>query len=186
MNFRTRSISVALVLSVVSLSSCFAVGAVINRTAEHCGVDMNQPAQKIFADYDGKAGWREYGSVKDIPELDNGFGSAAFYWSGSNSNVLIQLQEPSEDFVGYTHYCFDRAGKLARLRYELRTAWGWGFREEGTIEKGFLRPSISEFFDTKTEQKVPRPEMADDVRAALKPHLYLLKSELPFSKLLPK
>jgi Domain of unknown function (DUF3854) len=45
---------------------------------------------------------------------------------------------------------------------------------------------MSEFFDTTNEAPVKRPEQADDIPDALKPHLYARKSRLPFAKLLPK
>jgi hypothetical protein len=175
-----------LIVLLASAAASSAVGTEVMRTAEQCGVDIEQPALKVFANFDGVEGWREYKNVKEIPPLSPGFGSAAFYWTGHNGNSLIQLQEPSEDFSAYTHYCFDRSGHLTRLRYELRTAWGWGFREEGLIKKGNFQVETSEFFDTKTEQPIHKPEMADEIPEALKPRLYLIKSKLPFSRLLPK
>jgi len=181
--WQVRNLLFLFVAGILSGSTARALNV---RTAEQCGVDLNQPAQKIFANRDGKSGWHEYRTVKDMPEIANGYGSTAFYWPGSNGQFLIQLEEPGEDFNGYTHYCFDRLGKLRGLGYELRTAWGWGFREEGTIEGGVLRPSSTEFFDTKTDEKIRRPEMADEIPDALKTKIYLLKSKLPFSRLLPK
>ncbi|SRR5579871_538672 len=182
----TRRFRNSLLLAVAALLSGSAANALNVRTAEQCGVDLKQPAQKIFANPNGKKVWKEYKTVKDIPEISNGYGSTAFYWSGSDGQFLIQVEEPGEDFNGYTDYCFNRLGNLTGLRYELRTAWGWGFREEGTIEHGSLQPSSTNFFDTKTDKKVPRPDMADDIPDALKPRIYLLKSQLPFSRLLPK
>lgn len=155
------------------------------QTAERCGADIGQPALKSFANFNGTDGWREYKTVKDIPNLELGTGTAAFYWAGSKGNFLILIQEPSEDWSVYTHYCFDRSGNLTGLRYEFRTAWGWGLRKEGIVEKGNFRAETSEFFDTTTEQPMQKPGMADEIPGALNPHLYLVKSTLPFSKLLP-
>jgi hypothetical protein len=155
-------------------------------TALRCGVDPEQLATRAFANSDGKHGWREYRSVKDVPELQLGFGQLARLWEGQDGKVLIRLEEPGEDFAAYTDYCFDKDGQLVALKFTLRTAWGWGFREEGAVTSGELTLQMSEFFDTKNESPVKRPEQADDIPDALKPHLYAQKSRLPFAKLLPK
>jgi hypothetical protein len=150
------------------------------RPPKQCGVRAEEPPLKSLANFNGVDGWREYKSAKDIPELELGTGAAAFYWAGNNGSFLIQMQEPSEDWSAYTHYCFDRSGHLTRLYFELRTASGWGLREEGLIEKSNFRAETSEFFDTTTEQPMHKPEMADEVPEVLKPHLYLIKPMLPF------
>jgi hypothetical protein len=99
---------------------------------------------------------------------------------------LIRTEEPGEDFAGYTDYCFDCAGVLIQVRFELSTAMGWGYRSEGPILMATLAPKMSECFGTKTEAHITRPEQADDIPAALKPRVYLKKSNLPFFKLLSK
>ena len=100
--------------------------------------------------------------------------------------ALIRLEEPGEDFAAYTDYCFDKAGQLVAVRFELRTAWGWGYREEGPVVNGKLTRQTSEFFSTKTEAPITRPEQAADIADALRPHLYARKSRLPFATLLSK
>jgi hypothetical protein len=152
--------------------------------AKECGVSPELAADRIFADPDGKLGWREYHAVNEVPTLGLDVGILARLWMGQKGTTLILLEEPGEDFYSYTHYCFDSNGALVSLRFELRTAWGWSFRIDGRIENGKLRPKTSEFFNTKTDLPVARPEQADDVAGALKPHLYLRKSSLPFAKLL--
>jgi hypothetical protein len=156
-----------------------------NPTAERCGVDQNQPAQHIFANPDGKRGWREYANGNDVPELELDAGGFARLWSNRTGNILVRMEEPGEDFAAYTDYCFDSAGQLIGLKFQLRTAWGWGYREEGVVLTGKLSPEISEFFDIKTESRIARPEQAAGIPDALKPHLFLRKSRLPFFKLLP-
>lgn len=154
-------------------------------TALRCGVDQSQQAQRLFADPNGKNEWKEYRAINAMPELSNDGGAFARLWSGTDGNVLIRTDEPGEDFAGYTDYCFDRTGKLIQLRFELRTAWGWGYRTEGPASKGTLAPKMSEFFDTTTDAHVTRPQQADDIPAALKPRVYMKKSNLPFFRLLP-
>jgi hypothetical protein len=61
---------------------------------------------------------------------------------------------------------------------------GWGYRQEGPILNGTLANQTGEFFSTKTEQSIPKPDDWDAIPDALKPHLYLRESKLPFSKLL--
>jgi hypothetical protein len=172
---------------------CLIVGAVVSDpsaaqsvTAKKCGVDQKQPAQRIFADPDGKHGWREYRTVEEVPELELNAGDFAKVWSGRDGSVLISTEEPGEDFYVYTDYCFDPQGQLVQARYELRTAWGWGYREEGPMSKGLLAARTTEFFDTKTNARIPRPEEAANIPDALQPRLYLRESRLPFFKLLSK
>jgi hypothetical protein len=155
-------------------------------TAQRCGVDSEQSATRIFANSDGKHGWHEYRNVKEVPELVLGFGQFAKFWTGTHGMVLIRLEEPGEDFAAYSDYCFDKDGHLVALKFELRTAWGWGYREEGAVTNDELTPQISEFFDTKNGAPVKRPEQADDIPDALKPRLYVHKSRLPFAKFLTK
>jgi hypothetical protein len=153
-------------------------------TALRCGVDQNQQAKRFFADPDGK-NWKEYQSV-DVPQLDLQEGALSRLWTGSDGNVLIRTEESGEDFAAYTDYCFDQSGQLIQVRFELRTAWGWGYRKEGPIQKGLLAPKISEFFSTETEKHITKPEQAENIPDALKPRLYLRKSKLPFFNLLSK
>jgi len=177
-------------LALVALLIVAALGgearATQNPIAQRCGVDQSQPPQRIFANPDGKQGWREYPNVKDVPELELNSGGFARLWSSRDGNIFVSTQEPGEDFAAYTDYCFDSAGQLIGLKFQLRTAWGWGYREEGAVRKGMLAPETSEFFDTKTESRIARPEQTADIPDALKPRLYLRKSHLPFFKLLSK
>lgn len=154
------------------------------QTALRCGVYQDQPPQRIFADPDGKHDWREYPGLKSIPELEFGFGESARLWTGQDGNLLIGTEEPGEDFAAYTDYCFNNAGKLVQLRFELRTAWGWGYRQEGSVISNALTHPTSEFFSTTTGKRITKPQQADDVADALIPRLYLLKAHLPFSSLL--
>jgi len=181
---KCRQLASVLWLFAMAISS--SAGTVKSSTAQRCGVDQDRPAQRIFADPDGKLGWHEYRSVKDVPELELGFSQFVRFWAGPDGKALIRLEEPGEDFSAYTDYCFEKTGQLVQLRFELRTAWGWGYREEGPVVNGVLAPQTSEFFSTENEVPVTRPEQADDIADALRPHLYVRKSQLPFARLLSK
>jgi len=100
-------------------------------------------ATRIFANSDGKHGWHEYPNVKEVPELVLGFGQFAKFWTGTHGTVLIRLEEHGEDFAAHSDYCFDKDGHLVALKFELRTAWGWGYREEGAVTNDELTPQIS-------------------------------------------
>ena len=176
----------ALVFLLASATVSSAAATVPTRIARNCGVDEEQPPLKSFANFNGEDGWRAYTGAKDIPTLELGTGAAAFYWPGRDGHFLVTLQEPHEDFGAYTHYCFNRSGHLTAIHFELRTAWGWGFREEGLIKYGRLVAKTSDFFETKNDQPIKRPDMADEIPEALKLALYLIKSKLPFANLLPK
>jgi hypothetical protein len=86
--------------------------AVKSSTVLRCGVDPDQSAARIFANPDGKHGWREYRAVKDVPELELGTGQFARLWTETHGMVLIRMEEPGEDFAAYTDYCFDRMANL--------------------------------------------------------------------------
>ena len=169
----------------LSFMLCRRLPAKLTETAQRCGAHQNQPPARVYADSDGR-GWREYQDVKSVPELELHVGSAVQVWSGANGSLLVHLQGPGDDFAAYTDYCFDKAGVLVQLRYELRTAWGWGYREEGPFANGKRKAERSEFFATDTEQAIKKPDQADDVSDALKPRIFPDKSRLPFVKLLPK
>jgi hypothetical protein len=50
-----------------------------------------------------------------------------------------------------------------------------------------MSPGSSVFFDTKTEKVIPKPgEDADEILGAVKPNLYVRKSQLPFFTLLAR
>jgi len=181
---KTALIPRTLLVCFVWLICSTSAQAKLTQTAQRCGANQDEAPARVFADSSGK-GWREY-KAKAVPELELNLGSAAQVWPGTNGSLLVHVQEPGEDFAVYTDYCFDKAGKLTQLRYELRTAWGWGYRQEGPLAGSNLKSETSEFFDTKTGQHIERPEQAGDVPDALKPRIYQKKSELPFFKLLPK
>jgi hypothetical protein len=153
--------------------------------ARECGVDQDQPAQRIFADPEGKNTWREFKKLKDLPEIQT-YGRFAQLWTGTDGKVFVQMEEPTEDWFTYTDYCFGKTARLVALRFEVRTAWGWGYRESGPIENGILRPRSSGFFNTGNDEAIAKPENAADVDDALKPVICARESQLPFAKLLSK
>lgn len=153
---------------------------------QKCEVGPKQPAQRVFAKVDNKVPWKEYGHLADVPELSLGFGTTAEMWLGPNSSLLIRTEEPGEDFNAYTRYCFNQGGQLVQVAYEIRTAWGWGFRTGGTVSGSALHADSKQFFSTETEKPIPRPKNADDIHEALMPTLFLTVHQLPFSRLLSK
>jgi hypothetical protein len=175
-----------LLLCLFGLATSASTRATESSTARRCGVDPEQSAARLFADPDGKHGWREYRNVKDVPELELGVGQFARMWTEVHGMALIRLEEPGEDFAAYTDYCFDKDGQLVALKFVLRTAWGWGYREEGRVTNGEMAPQMSEFFETKNELAIAKPEQANDIPDALKPRLYVRRTRLPFAKLLSK
>ncbi|HTX75579.1 MAG TPA: hypothetical protein VMD29_05175 [Terracidiphilus sp.] len=153
---------------------------------QKCGVELREPAQRVFAKVDDKQPWKEFGRVADVPELSLGFGTSAEMWSGRNHGLLIRTEEPGEDFDANTEYCFGQGGKLVQVAYEIRTAWGWGFRMNGNVLNGALHTDSKVYFNTETGKRMLRPEGADDIREALRPSLFLTVNQLPFSQLLSK
>jgi hypothetical protein len=162
---------------------CAASGAQ-STVAGHCGVDFKKPAHRVFADATGKGRWIEYRSVADAAELNLDDGAIARTWAGNDGNTLVRIEEPGEDFWIYTDYCYDKDGELSWAGVEVRTAWGWGFREAGPVKDGEIAAEAKEFFDIVKGTTIPKPDSANDVPEALKPRLYLEMAKLPFAKLL--
>jgi hypothetical protein len=52
-------------------SFSFSARAAQGPDPETCGIGRNQPAERIFANPDGKHAWKEYRGIKEIPELEN-------------------------------------------------------------------------------------------------------------------
>jgi hypothetical protein len=152
--------------------------------AQRCGVDTQAPSRRFFANPNGKLGWREYRSVREVPELEPGMGQFAALLPGPDGHVLIRLEEPGENFAPYSTYCFDKTGKLVAVSFELQTVWGWGYREEGSVANGSFVRQSSEFFRIGNDEPIVKPERANDVGDALKPRLYAQTSRLPFARLL--
>jgi hypothetical protein len=182
MNTRVLNCAILCVL----LTGVCAAGASQSKLEQQCGIDEHQPAQRVFAKVDDQQPWREYQTLKAVPELALGFGTSAEMWKSEKQTLLIRTDEPGEDFEGYTEYCFDKSGQLVGLAYELRTAWGWGFRMSGPVKDGAVRDESTEFFDTKTGRAISRPQGADDAPEALKPSLFRRASQLPFYYLLSR
>ena len=154
-------------------------------TAERCGVDFKKPALRVFADATGKGPWTEFRDIRNVPDvnLDDG-GAVARAWPGSDGNILVFVEEPGEDFEIGSEYCFDKDGVLSQMRLQVRTAWGWGFREEGPVKEGAMAAATKEFFDTEKNTSIVKPDAANDIPEALKPKLYAKTSDLPFAKFL--
>ena len=155
-------------------------------TSIWCRVDESSSAQLVFAKFDNASLWASYKSMEIVPELSLEGGISAQVWRKESNALLVRTVEPGEDFWGYTEYCFGNSGKLMRVRYEVRTAWGWAYRVEGPFAKGSMVKKSERFISTKNDTPIPRPKEAEDISQALKPTIYPYTSRLPFSKLLSK
>jgi hypothetical protein len=149
-----------------------------------CDVKAVIPAARIFASQNAKGPWREYREVKDVPELDLDGGKSAQVWDEKGGTLSAYTVEPGEDFWAFTRFCFDNSGQLLRVGYELRTAWGWGYRSQGHMVGTVLRSDSALFFNTESGKPIPQPDGANDVPDALRPTLYLRVDKLPFAHLL--
>jgi len=155
-----------------------------NATAERCGVNFQKPAQRVFADATGRGKWTEYRDIRDAGDVNLDDGALARMWPGREGNTLVRIEQPGEDYSIFTDYCYEKSGGLIQTRFEVRTAWGWGFLEEGAVKDGAISPETREYFDITTRAKAGTPPEAADIREALTPRLYLQMSKLPFAKYL--
>jgi len=154
-------------------------------TAEKCGVDFQKPAARVFVDASEKEPWTEIRDIRTLPDVNlNDGGKVARLWKGSDGNELVFVEEPGEDFDVASEYCFDKDGAISRIRFQVKTAWRWGFREEGAVNDGAIAEETKEFFDMDTGEKTSKPNGANDIPETLKPKVYTKITELPFAKLL--
>jgi hypothetical protein len=154
----------------------------LERFARACGVPSAiQQSPRIFASPDERS-WREYQSVKEIPEWPSEWRETASVWSRAGSPVLVRVVGVGQNFSDYSYYCFDRQGILVRLERQFRTTWRWGFAETILYDnKGNEEERTSRYFDTRGEYAIEPPEEADLV-VPLK--IFRSVSSLPFFPLL--
>lgn len=151
-----------------------------------CNVNAKVPAGRTFATTHGHGQWREYGSIQAVPELDNDDGQSAQVWREDNGASFAYFVEPGEDFWRFTRYCFDSNGQLREVGFEIRTAWGWGYRLEGSVARTEVQVKSSQFFNTESGKAISKPDGANDIPDALKPLLYQSPSNFPFANLLKR
>jgi hypothetical protein len=152
--------------------------------AQKCDLEGIKPELRVFAKTDASAPWRSFQSTAKLPDLENDSGMTAQIWRAPAGSFLVRIDGPGEDFATFTNYCFDQAGTLRRIRFEVRTAWGWGYRLDSPTNRGSNRLGPGQFFNTKTEKAIPRPAQAADISDALKPTIYKTARSLPFDNLL--
>jgi hypothetical protein len=147
----------------------------------HCSPDLNQSSERTFANPDLK-GWKEYSNIKEVPSLDLDNGEQVFTVTLSSSGrKYVRSVAYGEDSATHQSYCYDQGGKLSSLRYEMRTAWGWGYEDKRVFgASGSTIQHTRRFFDTDSNRNIPRPKQADDVAGFLKPTIYPSFNLLPF------
>jgi hypothetical protein len=150
-------------------------------SAQQCGVDPLRQPKRIFAAPDKKS-WREY-KPTDANNLGWQRSEYAVLWDGHDGNLLVRTAIPGKDFAASTEYCFNKAGHLVQLTFVLWTESGWGYYQEGPIVNGAIATEMSEFF---SENPAAVHNYRREQAEAPKPRLYLMKSQLPFSKMLPR
>jgi hypothetical protein len=139
---------------------------------------------RTFVKTNTQSDWLEYQRFDSVPALRPGRGVSAQFWESDGGTHTATMVEPGQDFQIETTYRFDKEGELESVRFEIRTALGWGHRAEGTVTGGVFSERSSEFFGLDDGKTIPQPDFVGGVPAALKPKLYLSVSELPFAGLL--
>ena len=177
---RFSIVPLAVVLSIVTIGY-----SPIAAAASACSLKVRMPADaRTFAQTNHQSDWQEYQSLYSVPALSPASGVSAQFWQHKRRTPLVTVVEPGQDFEIETKYCFDEAGQLETVDFEIRTALGWGYRAEGTATGGVFNASLSQFFRLKDGKTTPPPDFVGSVPPALKPKLYLSLSELPFAGLL--
>lgn len=153
----------------------------------HCLSDLNQSFERTFANPDLK-GWKEYSNPKEVPPLNLENGEQAFMVTvNSSGKKYVRSVAYGEDSATYQSYCYDQAGVLRSLSFEMRTAWGWGYEEQKAFGvSGITVQHKKRFFDTASNRAITRPRQADDVPNFLKPEIYSSFNTLPFIAIFKK
>ena len=147
--------------------------------AQVCGIDTARASDGVFAK---DKQWQKYTSLKDVPEASQE--ELAQVWRGEQGS-FVQIAATTSGFARYYEYCFDRSGKLARLNYEVRSPYGWGFARTNVMKDGDLTPITQRFFGLKSNRTIPKPpDEARDNQWALYPKVYKSFDKLPFAKMI--
>lgn len=177
---RFSIVPLAVVLSIVTIGN-----SPIAAAAPACSLKIQMPANsRTFAKTNNQSDWQEYRSFESVPALRPGGGMSGQFWQHKHRTPSATMVEPGQDFQIETKYCFDEAGQLEAVGFEIRTALGWGYRAQGTATGGVFNVSSAQFFRLKDGKTTPQPDFVGGVPEALKPKLYLSVSELPFAGLL--
>ncbi len=159
--------------------------AKVAMAAPVCPMKTTAPLDtRIFANSGDQGLWREYRTLDDAPALNMKGDMLGEFWQVNKKIRSAYLVERGQNFTISTRYCFDEAGNLDGVGFEIETALGWGHRMEGSVSGGAFLATTSEFFNLSNGKKVPRPGGVESVPRALQPVLYLNQSELPFASLL--
>ncbi len=152
-----------------------------------CAPGLDQPAARIFANPGVKV-WKEYARVEDVPPLNRDTAEQMFAVRLlSAGRKYVRLVEYNEDASISQTYCYDNADALRSLQYEISTDWGWGYTEKRILgPAGGVVQRTRRFFDTASNQTIPRPRQADDVPSFLQATIYPSFDALPFIELLKK
>jgi hypothetical protein len=150
----------------------------------NCGSGQGQ--ERIFANPGGKS-WREYSSVKKVPQVNGENGESIFAVRIAPGFSSVRWMYAGEDNSVIEESCFSKTGELRSLHYEMRTAWGWGYEEHKVLSaSGATLQRKKRFFDTDSNRTIARPHQADDVPNFLEPEIYSSFNSLPFIATLNK
>jgi hypothetical protein len=139
---------------------------------------------ELFTDHDYSDKWaaitpEKYKNCEDcyrIAEISNVDGVRL---------VQFTLNNESGDWMHYTSYCFNSAGKLQAVSTDFNCAWGWSYVRVYAYSSNTLTLLDERWQDLKSGSKIAQPDTASE----MKDHwselpVYKTISELPFAKLI--
>jgi hypothetical protein len=134
--------------------------------------DVEEPASiQKFMKVDSRP-WSKHS--EPIPDGDET--EVATIKAGKETLVVID-SDTAGDILTHEELCYGGSGRLIRSTYEVRTAWGWGYREEAP-EAYFVRLSDG--------HRIPVPNDPMDGAELAKHPPYKRISALPFAALINK
>lgn len=105
---------------------------------------------------------------------------ARVYGAGPIRRVTIS-SSIAGDIEEASLYCFQVDGRIDELRFEARTAWGWGYKKEISYHSGRTH-SAEQYFDLRTRRPLKKGTEESWIAEHVQECLFV--SKLPFYSLL--
>jgi hypothetical protein len=149
--------------------------------AAQCGPGLDQAPKRVFANT-GKQGWEEQTGAKPAHHDAVSMSGPTFeVFTSSAGRHFVRALNYGTGSATFQTSCYNEAGKLQSMHYEMRTGQGWGYQDIRQFgAQGKLLSHKTGFFDTADHKQVERPPEADSFPDFTKPAIYPSFDALPF------
>jgi hypothetical protein len=149
--------------------------------AAQCGKGLEQATKRIFSS-SGAQGWEERSGAKPAHHDAVSMGGQTFeVFSNPAGRHFVRAVNYGSGSSTFQTNCYNEAGKLQAMHYEMRTGQGWGYEDIRQFSaQGKLLSHKTSFFDTADHKQMKRPPEADSFPDFTKPAIYPSFDALPF------